>query len=66
MEILKGTQEKDPSLHLPETITEDKVFGKEKGVSSVVDPILFYSDPDPAVTIISGSVPDPDSDPGCL
>jgi hypothetical protein len=32
--------------------------------SSVVDPKLFFSDPDPTLTLISD--PDSDPDPACL
>ncbi len=33
---------------------------------SVVDPKLFFPDPDPTLTLISDPDLDPDSDPACL
>jgi hypothetical protein len=35
-------------------------------VTSVVDPKLFFSDPDPTLTVISDPDSNPDPDPACL
>jgi hypothetical protein len=50
-------------------LKNDIIFVREKWIlvlSSVVDPKLFISDPDPTLTLISDPDPNSDPDPACL